>query len=218
MKNNKLNLGVETAATFTAANGQTISYQDLFKGARDNMDYYANHAGKHKCIEDLKDAAQDSFLRIVRRHESYNPEKGSNPHGFGSRVAENLRKDAVKRIAKHEQTFSSLTLTNEDGDEFEQSSIADYRCDEFEADHDLLEAESVELKKERDEYLHKAMSTLKKSYRDVLELIQDDYTPGEIAETLGLKPNVAYIRIFRAKEALREALGPEFRKRFLSAA
>ena len=218
MKNDKLNIGVETAATFTAANGQTFPYQDLFKGARDNMEYYANHAGKHQRIEDLQDAAQDSLLRLVERHGSYNPEKGSNPHGFGSRVAENLRKDAVKRIAKHEQTFSSLTLTNEDGDEFESPSIADYRCDEFEADHDILEAERTKLEQKRDECLHEAMGTLKKSYRDILELIQEDYTPGEIAEKLGLEPNVAYIRIYRAKAALRKALGPEFRKRFLSAA
>lgn len=221
MKNDKLNLGTKTADTFTAANGQTIRYEELFQGAHDAMNYVANTTGKNHRLEDLEDTAQEVFQRIIDHLDSYNPEKGSNPHGFGSRVAENYCKDALKRVSKRSKNqtcLSCLTLTDKEGDEYESPSLARYRSDEDEPDYGLLEAEKAEFEKKRDKYLNRVLRTLPKEHREILQLIKKGYKSGQIAEKLGLGLNAAYIRISRAKAAMREALGPEFRERFHYAA
>lgn len=55
--------------------------------------------------------------------------------------------------------------------------------------------------------LMEAVRTLSLNARQIVVLTLEGFSPREIAETLSLNPNIVSIRLTRAKEQLREALG-----------
>ena len=202
MTNEKLHLGINTTDTFTAANGATSTYQDIFEGILRNVSYFAAHSGKRLSREDLEDMAQDAFLKAVKYHGSFNPVKCSKPQVFGNRIAENIKADLMNRLKKHNETFTDLEYCDEDGDEYVPHHIAEYRGDEFKANRAVEKAEMEEL-------ISKAIESLNEGYQEILWLCLQGYKTGEIAEQLGLDLKAAYVRLCKAKKALRKAAGVE---------
>lgn len=201
MKNdNYLNLGINTADTFTAANGSTSDYQSIFEGILKNVSIFAGHSKMSR--EDLQDLAQDAFLKAIQYHGSFDPGKCSKPQDFGNRIAQNCIVDALHRMERHDAAFSDLEVYDKDGDEKVPYRISGYRGDEFEADRALEQAEV-------EERVSAAIETLNKGYQDILWLSLQGYKTGEIAEQLGLDADIAYTRLCRAKAALRKALGTD---------
>ena len=202
MTNEKLHLGINTTDTFTAANGATSNYQDIFEGILRNVSYFAAHSGKRLSREDLEDMAQDAFTRAVMYHGSFDPDKCAKPQGFGNRIAENSKADLMNRLKKRAATFTGLEYCDEDGDEYVPYHIAGYRGAEFEADRAVEQAEMEEL-------ISETIGRLNEGYQELMKMYFQGYKTGEIAEELGLDPDVAYTRLCRAKKAFRNAAGAE---------
>lgn len=206
-KETELKLGINTTDTFTAANGESAAYQDIFEGILTNIRCFAATSGKRIRKEDLEDMAQDAFLKAVLYGKSFNPDKCRKPQDFGNRIAENCKVDALNSISRHDATFTDVEFRDEDGDEFAPTYISGYRGDEYEADKE------VEMK-ETEELVCKAIETLSKDYQEVLYLSLQGYKTGEIAEQLGIEPGIAYTRLSRAKAALRKVLREEYGDEF----
>lgn len=62
------------------------------------------------------------------------------------------------------------------------------------------------LQQDQREHLVALVRTLPVAYREVALLLLEDFTPTEVAETLGISANAVAVRGFRAREMLRELL------------
>lgn len=202
MKKEKLHLGINTTDTFTAANGTTSDYQSIFEGILQNITRFAERGGRKLRREDIEDMAQDAFTRAVMYHGSFDPDRCTKPQGFGYRIAENSKADLMNRLKKQAATFTDLEYCDKDGDEYVPYHIAGYRVDEFEADRAVEQAEMEDL-------INETIGRLNEGYQELMKLYFQGYKTGEIAEELGLDPDVAYIRLCRAKKAFRNAAGVE---------
>ena len=206
-KDMKLNLGINTTDSFTTADGTVVSYRDIFEGILTNANYLAAHGGRRLTREDIQDLAQDAFLRAVLYHNSFKPELSNKPQDFGNRIAENCKRDAFQKVGRLNARFTSLEVSDPDGDEYVPIRVAGYRGDEFEADRDIL-AEELE------DRVSGAIDTLSESYQLLVTMSLDGLKTGEIAKRLGLDPENTYTRLCRAKAALRKALGTDFKDDF----
>lgn len=195
------NIHINTTATFTAANGQTVHYEDIFTGIAANIEAYSPKDGWYLREEDKEDLAQDCFLRVVRSHGSYNPAL-SSPRTYGNRIAENCEKDTFVKAARRAITFVPFELKDEDGEEYVPTQFS--ACgEEFEADREAISHEALS-------YIKEKMASLSESYRQVLELHLKGLKPKKMAERLGCTPSAAATLLCRARKALAKALGRQF--------
>ena len=208
MKESKLkSLGIRTEDTFVAANGAVVRYQDIFDGIKKAFVMFASKNGDTIPDSRLQDAMQDAFKRAVKYHAAYDPSRGSNPKGYGYRIGRKVIINLLEDVkAKSEKGIFKVGLTsyNEEDDEYYVTpEVEEFRGYEFAADHDLLVAEL-------NERVERALSTLKELYRQPMELCLQGYKTGEIADELDITPEVAWVRLSKARKAFREALGPAF--------
>ncbi|HAK23037.1 MAG TPA: hypothetical protein DCM58_07120 [Desulfovibrio sp.] len=202
-KDMKLNLGINTTDSFTTADGTVVSYRDIFEGILTNANYVAAHGGRRLTREDIQDLAQEAFLKAVMYHNSFKPELSAKPQDFGNRIAENCKMDAFHKVGRHNAKFTSLEVSDPDGDEYVPDTVAFYRSDEFGADRNL-EIEELE------DRVSEALDTLGEFQQMLVTMSLDGLKTGEIAKRLGLNPGNTYTRLCRAKKALRKALGTDF--------
>ena len=195
-----------TTDTFTTTDGQTIRYQDIFDGIAAFVQVFATKNGKGMSDEDLEDLYQTACLKAVKYHESYNP-KYASPKTYGSRIAENCAKDALRAFLRQQGTFTSMEMEGEEGDTYEPESVMGYRGDEFEADAELRSNETKS-------YIEGTMDLLNANYRHILELKRQGLTPKEMAEEIGCTPSVASTLLCRAKKALAKELGAHFLREY----
>jgi RNA polymerase sigma factor (sigma-70 family) len=195
-------LHTHTTDTFTTNDGLIIRYQDMFDGAADYLQVFATTRGSRMSDEDIEDIYQTACLKIVKYHESYKPQLAS-PKTFGSRIAENCAKDALKAYIRKRSAFSALEREDEDGKSYEPKILAWYRGNEFEADADVRMNELVSFIKEK-------MGTLNVNYQTILDLASQDLTPKKMAEEIGCTPGAAATLLCRARKALVKAFGEEF--------
>ncbi len=197
-----IELNTHTTDTFTTTDGLIIRYQDIFDGIAAYVRVFATKGGKNWRNEDLEDLYQTACLKAIKYHESFKPSL-SSPKTFGSRIAENCAKDALKAIARQRSTFSTMEWEDEDGKNFEPKVIAGYRGDEFEADADIRT-------KEIESYIEEKMDSLSENYRFILDLYRQELKPKKMAEKIGCTPGAAATLLCRARKALVKAFGEEF--------
>lgn len=194
-------LHTHTTDTFTTNDGLIIRYQDMFDGAADYLQVFATKGGSRMSDEDIEDIYQTACFKIVKYHESYKPQLAS-PKTFGSRIAENCAKDALKAYIRKRSAFSALEREDEDGKSYEPKILAWYRGNEFEADADVRMNELVSFIKEK-------MGTLNVNYQTILDLASQDLTPKKMAEEIGCTPGAAATLLCRARKSLVKACGKE---------
>ena len=195
-----------TTDTFTTSDGQTVRYQDIFDGIAAYVQVFATKGGRGMSDEDLENLFQTACYKAVRYHGSYNP-KFASPKTYGSRIAENCAKDALKAYIRQRDTFTSMEMENKDGDTFEPEEVAWFRGDEFEADADVRFKETESLVDEK-------MDSLNVNYRYILSLHLQGLTPKEMAKEIGCTPGAAATLLCRARKALAKALGTQFLREY----
>ena len=60
------NIYTNTNATFTTANGETVSYQEIFESVRKSVEIYGKAGGRDLSAEELEDLFQDSILKALK--------------------------------------------------------------------------------------------------------------------------------------------------------
>ena len=201
-----IELNTHTTDTFTTTDGLIIRYQDIFDGIAAFVQVFATKNGKGMSDEDLEDLYQTACLKAVKYHESYNP-KYASPKTYGSRIAENCAKDALRAFIRQSGTFTSMEMEGEDGEIYEPESVMGYRGDEFEADAELLSNEA-------ESHIEGSMDSLNVNYRYILELRRKGLTPKEMAEEIGCTPGAVSTLLCRAKKALAKELGTHFLREY----
>ena len=191
-----------TTATFTTNGGQVVEYQGIFESIRSNVEVYGKTKGAFCGEEDLKDLFQDSALKAVKYHQSFDPGKSSEKT-WSSRIAGNCETDWFNSNVKRFSVFEPYVTRDDDGDEYVKHTIASYRGDEFEADRDMRTFEA-------NSRIWAAIASLNENYRYILNLHLQGMKPKKMAEVIGCSAGVAATTLCRARKALATALGAEF--------
>lgn len=200
----KKNLNSTTHETFTTENGNIIRYEDLFEGIRKNVEIYGHRGGNNLSKEDLEDIFQDAALKVIRSKERFDLDKcHGRPQAYGSRVATLQERDAFKKAETHREKFTSFERRNEDDEYYEPQDILGASSEECEADRKLESKEAIS-------YIHRKIAQLNENHRRIIELTADGYKPRQIAEILGCEPKEVSSTLFKARLALRKALGAKF--------
>lgn len=190
-----------TDATFVSTNGKTVSFQPLFEGAHK---YMLGARAKGLVSEaDVDDLTQDAAVRIILSSGRFDETrlKGSTDGAsYGGWIARNVRISDWQKSERRPKSFSDTLLTDKDGREFETSSIAGYRGNEYEADREVCQSEALR-------FIWGRIDSLSDKDRQVAVMMIDGLKPKKIAEALGCTPDAASIRIYK----IRKFLGGELR-------
>lgn len=208
-----------TNETVTTKNGNTVRFEDILEGIRKNVEIYGFKGGRDLSDEELEDIFQTAARKAWRSVTGFDPEKcHCCPQAYGYKIASLVERDAYKQAMAHRARFTPLSAVkskNKDGKEYE--SLLDtpapkgkYKSSDFSTERCTRSAESDIISEENVSYIMDAMDSLNERYRNVIRLTADGYKPREIAKMTGETPEVVTTTLFRARQAMRRALGPEF--------
>jgi RNA polymerase sigma-70 factor (ECF subfamily) len=130
-----------------------------------------------------RDLAQDIFLAVWRALPSFRGE--SSTRSFAARIAHNR---SITHVARSAQLPQLVELSSE-------------------LPSPTAVLEEIAIRRECHTRALEAVQKLPLAYRQVATLILEDFTPGEIADALGLTVNVVAVRASRARAMLRSLLG-----------
>jgi RNA polymerase sigma-70 factor (ECF subfamily) len=149
-------------------------------------------------VEQAKDLVQDSFCRLLRNWDSYDPSQALE--GWFFAIMKNIYFDHCRSFEARNMVSLSDTLEGEK-DEEGPGGRADRMDSGEEAVLELLErGEAAGLVRE-------ALATLTHEHRGILTLCDmEGLTYDEIARVTGVPTGTVRSRVFRAREALRRAL------------
>lgn len=190
-----------TNATFVTADGQTVSYKEIFDSVRKSVAIYGRHSGCILNAADLEDLFQDSILRALKYQNSFNLDK-SLPRTWASRIVWNCQTDAYNRVVKHMATTIPLVSYDENGDEYIDPDI-----ESIAGRHDACRAMES---RETIDRINAAIASLSESYQFILSLQIEGMRPRQMAKLTGCSPNAAATLLSRARKALKKALGGKF--------
>ena len=189
------NIYTTTNATFTTANGETVSYQEIFDAVRASVEIYGKTGGRLLDAEDLEDLFHDSILKALKYCGKFDPSK-AQIKTWASRIAENGQKDAFKRVIKRRVAFEPLESRNWDGDDYIDSDI-ELAAGGCGANSEVESSEAMER-------IHRAIDSLNENQRFILSLHL------HMAELIGCTADAAATLLCRARKALKRALGRTF--------
>ena len=196
-----------TSATFNTRDGRTVRLEEVFEGIDNTISSFIHQDGNRMSgeeLEDMKDAAQDAAVKVLENLDRFDLDKcHGKPQVFGYCVARSKALDALERADRRRTIFTPLVRTNQDGEECVPQALLGYHGDEFEPDAQLESKENLA-------YIKGKMNSLNDRYRRIIELAADGHKPREIAKILGCTPKEASMTLFRARQAMKKALGPEF--------
>lgn len=176
-----------TNATFTTANGETVSFEEIFESIKRSVEFFGRTYGHSLTVEDLEDLIQDATLRALKAREQYDPQKAS-PKTWVNVIAWNTGRDALRARIKRDERYAELTEFIPGG------------C---QADRDVEGNEAVNR-------ILEAIGSLNENYQFILSLKMEGMKPRKMAELIGCTPAIASSLLCRARKALRNALGPRF--------
>lgn len=195
------NIYTTTNATFTTANGETVSYQEIFDAVRASVEIYGKTGGHLLDAEDLEDLFQDSILKALKYCGKFDPSK-AQIKTWASRIAENGQKDAFKRVIKRRVAFEPLESRNWDGDDYINSDI-ELAAGGCGANSEVESSEAMER-------IQRAIDSLNENQRFILSLHLGGLKPRHMAELIGCTADAAATLLCRARKALKRALGRTF--------
>lgn len=195
------NIYTNTKATFTTANGEPVSYQEIFNSVRCSVEIYGKANGYLLNAEDLEDLFQDAILKALKYSKSFNPAK-SQAKTWASKIAGNCQKDAYKGLIKRYSTFQPYESRNWDGDEYIDSYV-EFASGGDKADREVESNEALER-------IQNAIDSLHESARLIISLQLEGMKPKKMAEFIGCSADAASVLLCRARKALKKALGKAF--------
>jgi RNA polymerase sigma factor (sigma-70 family) len=216
------NIRTATNETITTKNGSIVRFEDILEGIRKNVEIYGFNGGRDLSDEDLEDIFQTAATKAWRSVTGFDPDKcHSYPQAYGYKIALLAERDAYKKVMTYRANFTSLSAVkskNKDGKEYDLLDVptlkGKYKSSEFDARRCTQSAESDIVSRENMSYIMDAMDSLNERYRTVIRLKAEGYKPREIAEMTGETPEVVTTTLFRARQAMKKALGPEFLSEF----
>ena len=192
-----------TNATFTAKNGEIVSFNEILDAINKQVEIYGNTKGRELSADDLADIRQEALLKAVKYSGSFDPAKAS-VKTYASRIALNCCKDAMQRFKKEQGLFTPLSVHNQEGEEIDQDALSQYAADGcYAADFEMESEESLDR-------IHSAIDSLSENQRYILSLHMEGKKPKEMAEEIGCPASVVYTLLCRARKALRSELGQDF--------
>jgi RNA polymerase sigma factor (sigma-70 family) len=214
------NIRTATNETITTIDGRTVRFEDILEGIRKNVEIYGHNGGSDLSDEDLEDIFQNAARKAWRSVTGFDLDKcHSCPQAYGSKIASLVERDAFKKAMTLKVKFQPLTKINRDGEEYEpldgETRIKGrYHSDELEFQRSSQRADSQLVSKRNVSYIMGAMNSLNERYRDLIRLTIEGYKPREIAKMLGCDPSLVGTTLFKARKAMKKALGPEFLSEF----
>ena len=144
---------------------------------------------------DAEDAAQEAILKAYRALAGFRAEAR-----FSTWLVTIVMNEARSRLRKSgRHTIESLDTPAGNREDFTPTLIADWR---------EIPSEALE-RQELTSQIEQAIADLPDSYRQVFTLRdQDARSIQEIAEILGVQPNLVKVRLFRARMMLQKKLTP----------
>ena len=194
------NIYTNTTATFTIANGQTVSYQEIFESVRKSVEIYGKAGGRDLSAEELEDLFQDSILKALKYCKRFDPTK-AQAKTWASRIAFNEQRDAFREHNKHLARFVRPEALDEDGEP--DGSFFDEVSDGYSADREVEGNEAVER-------IMNAIGSLNENYQFIISLQMEGMKPKKMAELIGCSANAASTLLCRARKALKKVLGKRF--------
>ena len=194
------NIYTNTNATFTTANGETVSYQEIFESVRKSVEVYGKAGGRDLSAEELEDLFQDSILKALKYCRAFDSSK-SKAKTWANRIAFNAQRDAYREHNKQIAKFVHPTaLNNQEGFRI---SFFDRVADGYAADREVEGNEAVNR-------IMNAIDSLSENYRFIISLQMEGMKPKKMAEIIGCSANAASTLLFRARKALKMELGTRF--------
>jgi len=217
------NIRIATNETVITKNGSTVRFEDILEGIRKNVEIYGYKGGSEFSEAELEDIFQTAARKAWRSVTGFDPEKcHCCPQAYGYRIASLVERDFFKKALTHKEhfiPFSSVKSKNKDGKEYD--TLLDipmpkgkYHGSGLDAERCTQSAESDIISRENVSYIMGAMDSLNERYRTVIRLTAEGYKPREIAKMTGETPEVVATTLFRARKAMKSALGPEFLSEF----
>jgi len=223
MKDSRIkNIGTATNVTITTKDGRTVRFEDILEGIRKNVEIYGFNGGSDLSDKELEGIFQTAARKAWRSVTGFDPDKcHSCPQAYGYRIASLVERDAYKKAMTHRAHFTpfSSILKPKDKDGKEYGDLLDAptpkgTSDGLDADRFTHSAENDIISGENVSYIMGAIDSLNERYRTVIRLTAEGYKPREIAKMTGETPEVVATTLFRARKALKKALGQEFLSEF----
>ena len=194
------NIYTNTNATFTTANGETVSYQEVFESVRKSVEIYGKAGGRDLSAEELEDLFQDSILKALKYCGAFDSSK-SQARTWAGRIAFNAQRDAYREHNKQIAKFvHPNTLSDEEG---LNVSFFDRVAGGYSADREVEGNEAVER-------IMNAIGSLNENYQFIISLQMEGMKPKKMAELIGCTADAAATLLCRARKALKKVLGKRF--------
>ena len=194
------NIYTNTYATFTTANGETVSYQEIFESVRKSVETYGKAGGRDLSAEELEDLFQDSILKALKYCNRFDPAK-AQAKTWASRIAFNAQRDAFREHNKHLARFVRPEALDEDGEP--DGSFFDEVSDGYSADREVEGNEAMDR-------IENAISSLNENYQFIISLQLEGLKPKKMAKLIGCTADAASTLLCRARKALKRVLGKRF--------
>ena len=194
------NIYTNTNATFTTANGEIVSYQEIFESVRKSVETYGKAGGRDLSAEELEDLFQDSILKALKYCNRFDPAK-AQAKTWANRIAFNAQRDAFREHNKHLARFVRPEALDEDGEP--DGSFFDEVSDGYAADREVEGNEAVER-------IMNAIGSLNENYQFIISLQMEGMKPKKMAELIGCTADAAATLLCRARKALKKVLGKRF--------
>ena len=196
------NIYTNTNATFTTANGEIVSYQEIFESVRKSVDTYDKAGGRDLSAEELEDLFQDSILKALKYCNRFDPAK-AQAKTWANRIAFNAQRDAFREHNKHLARFVRPWGNRSEDEELDYSSFFDNFPGGYSADRGVEGSEAMDR-------IENAISSLNENYQFIISLQLDGLKPKKMAELIGCTANAASTLLCRARKALKKVLGSSF--------
>lgn len=194
------NIYTNTNATFTTANGEIVSYQEIFESVRKSVETYGKAGGRDLSAEELEDLFQDSILKALKYCNRFDPAK-AQAKTWANRIAFNAQRDAFREHNKHLARFVRPEALDEDGEP--DGSFFDEVSDGYSADREVEGNEAMDR-------IENAISSLNENYQFIISLQLEGLKPKKMAELIGCTADAASTLLCRARKALKRVLGKRF--------
>ena len=191
-----------TSATFTTANGETVSYQEIFESVRKSVEIYGKTGGRDLSAEELEDLFQDSILKALKYCGAFDASK-SQAKTWAGRIAFNAQRDAFREHNKHVARFVRPRGYRSEDEEIDNSSFFDNLHGGYSADRGVEGSEAMDR-------IENAIGSLNENYQFIISLQLEGLKPKKMAELIGCTADAASTLLCRARKALKKVLGSSF--------
>ena len=196
------NIYTTTNATFTTANGETVSYQEIFESVRKSVEIYGKTGGRLLDAEDLEDLFQDSILKALKYCGKFDPSK-AQVKTWAEKDCRECPEGRIQRGHQAAARFVRPRRYRSEDEEIDNSSFFDNLPGGYSADRGVEGSEAMDR-------IENAIGSLNENYQFIISLQLEGLKPKKMAELIGCTADAASTLLCRARKALKKVLGARF--------